>query len=172
MGAGSIAVIIALASFCFKYKRKAERFPNSRSMRFYNDKAATEGESVSRNNESVHDSTDENTTIDNHMLIRIVSSNEHVNHAGRRYSGTVDQDYKSGSFSFSDERVTEIADGGFVNSYLSMTEVDKHRKLPENTMHQSEKISSENSESTMNSTVQIYGNINRILVYQQYPTVM
>ncbi|XP_071124487.1 uncharacterized protein [Mytilus edulis] len=159
MGAGSIAVMVALASFCFKYKRKAERFRKSITMRLYKGKSATEGESVSRINESAHDLTNENTTIDNHMLIRIVTSNEHVSQDGRRYSATVDQDYISGSFSFSDESVTDIANGGSLNSYLSMTEVDKHRKLPENITHHSEKISSRNSESIMNSTVQIYGNI-------------
>ncbi|CAC5407957.1 unnamed protein product [Mytilus coruscus] len=164
MGAGGIAIIMALGSCCLKYKRKAANFHNSRFPRIHNNIAAVERENIRRNNENANDLIDENTMIDNRTLIRIVTSTEYVNQAGMRYSATVDKDWISGSFSFSDEDVSEPANEGFSNSYLSMTEVDIHPTLPNETTQNFENISSGNSEPIINSAVQIYGNINP---YQQ-----
>lgn len=151
MGAGSIAVILALAACCLKYKRKAEHFLNTRSPRTHHNEKTVKRSSISRKNASANDLIGENTRIDNN-----------VNQAGIRYSATDDQDWLSGSFSFSDDEISEHANEGFLHSYLSMTEVDKHpTRLNDTTQN---KLSSGKSVSITDYPVQIYGNIHP---YQQ-----
>ncbi|CAC5408574.1 unnamed protein product [Mytilus coruscus] len=166
MGAGSIAVMVALALCCFKYKRKSEYLNNSRSPRIHYDIETTQPENISRNNVSGYDVINENTMIDHHTLIRIGTSNEHLHQAGIRYPTTDDLDWISSSFSLSNESELTPPEDGFLKSHEPMTEgeIHGHGTLPNEIAKNFEKISSENAGTIIKSTDQIYSNINS---YQQ-----
>lgn len=164
MGAGSIVVMVAFAICCLKYKRKAEYFYNSRSPRIHNEKATTEPESVSRNNESGYAVINENTMVDNHTSI--VPSNEHLHQAVINYPASHDLDCISCSFSFSNENELKLSDEGYLRSVdpiMIEDEIYGYETLPNETVKNCG-ISSGNSGSIINAADQIYSNINS---YQQ-----
>lgn len=122
-------------------------------------KAATEWKDVCRKNERDKYSLNEGNMIDTSTLIRTAKNNEHGNGVEVPYSASVDEDWVSNSFSFSDEEVNKPANEGFLDLFQSMIAVDIHHTLPEDTPQNFEKISSGQSGSIKHSAVPIYGNI-------------
>lgn len=169
MGAGSIAVMVALAFCCFKYKRKAEYLNNSRFPRVHNGTDTTEPANINRYNVRSYDIIDENTMIDHHTLtlMRIGTSNEHLHQSEIRYPTTDEFDLISSSFSQSTE--SEFTPSEFDNGSLELhapiaeVEVHSYETLPNEIANKFEKISSENIGTILTSDP-IYSNINS---YQQ-----
>lgn len=73
ISAGVVAVLIALASWCFKHKRKAENLKKSRSKTINRYQLSIEREHDRKNIESAYDLIDY-SVINNDSLIRIVTS--------------------------------------------------------------------------------------------------
>lgn len=167
MGAGSIAVMVALVFCCFKYKRKAEYLNNLRFPRVHNDIDTTEPANISRNNVRSYDIIDENTMIDHHTLMRIDTSNEHLHQSELRYPTTDEFDLISSSFSHSTESefTPSEFDYGSLELHAPMTEVEIHsyETLPNEIAKKFEKICSADIGTIINSDP-IYSNINS---YQQ-----
>lgn len=70
---GSIAVIVTVASCCFKYHRKAENLCKSRSETIHRDNKSIERKQDNKNNGSVYDLINYDA-INDDSLIRIVAS--------------------------------------------------------------------------------------------------
>ncbi|XP_052089502.1 uncharacterized protein LOC127726236 [Mytilus californianus] len=149
ISAGSIAVMVALGSCCFKYKRKAEHLYKSRP-RTNHDQTSPERSDVQyrRNNESVYDLIDEDNMIGDETLIHSATRSGRVIQTRTTHS-VVDQDGSSSSHSEGD--VIDPFSEGYLNPYQPMIEVDLHgyRTLSDDTTHKSEKLSSGNSESSI-----------------------
>lgn len=150
ISAGSIAVMVALGSCCFKYKRKAEHLYKLRLPRTNRDQTSPEQSNVqySRNHESVYDLIDEDNMIGDETLMHSATGGGHVIQTRTMHSN-VDSDGSSSSHSES-EAINSISEG-YLNPYQPMVEVDLHgyRTLSKDTTHNSEKLSSGNSESSV-----------------------
>ncbi|XP_071128029.1 uncharacterized protein [Mytilus edulis] len=148
MSAGSIVVMIALASFCFKYKRKVEQLYKSRSRRIHHDQASSEKANVqySRNNEGGYDVIDEGDMIDDAFFSRSKTSHEQNDPARIRQYASVNQGRSSSSYT---EDVCKTLGDGYLNPYQPIIEADVHayRTLADETTDTSRKIISANSGS-------------------------
>lgn len=140
LSAGSIVVMVALASCCVKYKWKAKLANKPRSQRTHHDQVSSIQTNVPFNNESnIYDSIDEDSM--NSIIIR----SEYVNQAETRFSGTVDQDGSRSSISEGD--VADSHNDDYLNPYQPMVEVDVHgyRFLAVESTQKSDEISSGSS---------------------------
>lgn len=155
ISAGSIAILFALASCCFKYKREAEHLYKSRSQRTHHDQVSAEHENVqyNHNDESVYDLIDEENMVDDDTINNSEKSHEHIDQSENRHSATV-EDYSSGSHS--EEDVTDPSNEGYLNPYQPMIEVDLHgyQTLELEIRNQSEEISPGNLGSRISTAVQ------------------
>lgn len=161
MSAGSIVVMIGLASFCFKYKRKAEQLYKSRSRRQNTQEVSTERANVqySRNNDGGYDVIDEGNMIDDNIFSRSVTSHDHKDIERIRLYASVNQGRSSSSYLEDD--VTKPLGDGYLNPYQPIVESDVHayRTLGDETKRTAGMIASENSGSIISTSLQAYRKI-------------
>ncbi|CAG2194050.1 unnamed protein product [Mytilus edulis] len=115
--------MVALASCCFKYKRKSENLNKSKSQITQLAQLSSDQTNISFIDESsAYESINEDNMINNELFIRSVIRSEHVN-CDDIYL-TVDED--ASSCSISDGDVVESPNDDYLNPYQSMIEVDEH----------------------------------------------
>lgn len=151
ISAGSVVVMVALASCCFKYKRKSENLNKSKSQMTQHAQLSSDQTNINFIDESsAYESINEDNMINNELFIRSVIRSEHVNHDDIYL--TVDQDVSS--CSISDGDVVESPDDDYLNPYQSMIEVDEHgyRVLEIGSTQNSKEISSGSSSNIMSDT--------------------
>ncbi|XP_052089508.1 uncharacterized protein LOC127726241 [Mytilus californianus] len=123
ISAGSIVVMVALGSCCFKYKRKAEHLNKSKSPGTHHEQVPSDQTNVQFNDESsTYESINEDNMICNDTFIRSIIRDEHVNQDDIYL--TVDQDVSSSSYSEGD--VVDSPNDDYLNPYQQMIEVDVH----------------------------------------------
>lgn len=161
MSAVSIVVMIGLASFCFKYKLKAEQLYKSRSRRTHNQQVSSERANVqySRTNDGGYDVIDEGNMIDDDIFKRSVTSHEHNDLQRIRLYASVNQGRSSSSYLEDD--VTKTLGDGYLNPYQPIIEADVHayRTLGDETKSTAGMIASENSGSIISTSLQAYRKI-------------
>lgn len=115
--------MVALASCCFKYKRKSENLNKSKSQMTQHAQLSFDQTNINFIDESsAYESINEDNMINNELFIRSVIRSEHVNHDDIYL--TVDQDVSS--CSISDGDAVESPNDDYLNPYQSMIEVDHH----------------------------------------------
>ncbi|VDI47597.1 Hypothetical predicted protein [Mytilus galloprovincialis] len=155
--AGSIVVMVALASCCFKYKRENVHLNKSRTPRTHRDRVSSERSNAQyiRNNESAYDLIDEDNMIGNETLMRSIIRDEYVNQSITTNVAIVDEDVSSDTYSGGD--VADPPNDDYLNPYQPMIEVDIHcyRLLESESTPKSKEIFERRSESRIISAVQV-----------------
>ncbi|CAC5378205.1 unnamed protein product [Mytilus coruscus] len=140
--------MVALASCCFKYKRKAEHLNKSKSPGTHHEQEPSDQTNVQFNDESsTYESINEDNMICNDTFIRSIIRSEHVDQD--EIYLTVDQDVSSCSYSERD--VADSSNDDYLNPYQPMIEVDVHgyRLLEGESTQNLEEISPGSSASRM-----------------------
>ncbi|XP_071128026.1 uncharacterized protein [Mytilus edulis] len=126
ISAGSIVVIVALGSCCFKYKRKAEHLNKSKFPGTHHEQVPADPTSDQFNDESnTYESINEDNMICNVTFIRDIVRSEDINQDDIYL--TVEQDISSSSDSVGD--LADSVNNDYLNPYQHMIEVDMHGYL-------------------------------------------
>ncbi|XP_063415162.1 uncharacterized protein LOC134697066 [Mytilus trossulus] len=148
ISAGSIVVMVALASCCFKYKRKAEHLNKSKFPGTHHEQVPSDQTNDQFDDESnTYESINEDNMICNGTFIRSIIGSENINHDDIYL--TVEQDV-SGSL-YSEEDLADAVNNDYLNPYQHIIEVDVHgyRLLESESNQKLVEISPESSASRM-----------------------